>query len=153
MPFRFSLEAVLRLRRSQQKQQEIFLERANEKVNLLVRELRIIAGEFARASTPGKFTTDAHASELHFNRSRRQVLESRRRQMEQLLLKAREEQSAMAVELRKMWQAREVVETLRNREQEAYNLDQVRREQKVQDDLFLLRKNAARSRKQSFLPS
>lgn len=153
MPFRFSLDAVLRLRRSQQKQQEIFLARANEKVNLMLRELRMIAAEFARASTPGKSTTDAHASELHFNQLRRQVLESRRLQMEQFLLKAREEQSAMAVELRKLWQAREVLVTLRNREHQAYTLEQVRREQRAQDDLFLSRKNAAHSRNRSFLPS
>jgi flagellar export protein FliJ len=153
MAFRFSLEAVLRLRRSQQSQQEIFLQRSNEKVNLLSRELRTIAGEFARASSPGKFTTDARASELHFNQSRREVLQSRRRQMEQLLLKAREEQSAMAAELRKIWQAREVVETLRSREHQAYTLEQERREQRTQDDLYLLRKNAARLRNRSFLPS
>jgi flagellar export protein FliJ len=153
MAFRFSLDAVLRLRRSQQKQQEIFLERASKKVNLLTRELRLIAGEFTRTSTTGNFTTNARASELHFNQSRRQVLESRRRQMEQLLLKAREEQSAMAAELRKMWQAREVVETLRSREHQAYTLEQERREQRTQDDLYLLRKNAARLRNRSFLPS
>lgn len=153
MAFRFSLDAVLRLRRSQQKQQEILLERASEKIDLLTWELRMIAGELARASNPGKFTTDLRASELHFNQSRRQVLESRRSQMEQLLVKAREEQSAMATELRKMWQAREVVETLRNREHQAYTFQQERREQRTQDDLFLLRKNAASSRNRTFLPS
>jgi flagellar export protein FliJ len=153
MAFRFSLDAVLRLRRSQQKQQELLLGRANEKINLLTRELRMIAGEFARASMPGKFTTDACASELHFNQSRRQVLELRRRQMDQLLLKAREEQSVITAELRTMWQAREVVETLRHREQQAYKFGQERREQRAQDDLYLLRKHSARSRNRSFLPS
>jgi len=153
MAFRFSLDAILRLRRSQQKQQEIFLERASDRVNLLTRELRMIAGEFARASNPGKFTVDVRGAELHFNQSRRQVLESRRWQMEQLLVKAREEQSAMAAELRKMWQAREVVETLRNREQQAFTLEQEHREQRTHDDLFLLRKNAARPRNRPFLPS
>ena len=153
MAFRFSLDAVLRLRRSQQKQQEIFLERASERVNSLTGELRIIAGEFAWASNPGKFTTDACASELHFNQSRRQVLELRRRQMEQLLLKAREEQSAMAAELRKLWKAREVVEMLRNREHQAYKSEHEHREQRTQDDLFLLRKNAAGTRTRSILPS
>lgn len=153
MSFRFSLDAVLRLRRSQQKQQEIFLQRASEKVNLLTRELQMIAGEFAGAAAPGKSTTDARASELHFNQSRRQVLESRRRQTEQLLLKSREEQSAVATELRKMWQAREVVETLRNREQQAYALEQVRREQRERDDLFLLQRNSKRSQNRLFLPS
>lgn len=153
MPFRFSLDSVLRLRRSQQKQQEIFLERANKRVSLLLEELRMIAEEFAQAAAPGKFTTDARASELHFNQSRRQTLESRRRQIEQLLLKAREEQSAMAAELRKMWQAREVVETLRHREHQAYMLEQERSEQRTQDDWFLSRKNANRSRNRPFLPS
>lgn len=153
MAFRFSLDAVLRLRRSQQKQQEILLERASEKIDLLTWELRMIAGELARASNPGKFTTDLRASELHFNQSRRQVLESRRSQMERLLVKAREEQSAMATELRKMWQAREVVETLRNHEHQAYTLEQERCEQRTQDDLFLLRKRAASSRNRTFLPS
>jgi flagellar export protein FliJ len=153
MAFRFSLDAVLRLRRSQQKQQEIFLERANEKVNLLSRELRMIAREIARTSATGEFSADTRASELHFNQSRRQVLESRRRQTEQLLVKAREEQSTMAAELHKMWQAREVLETLRNREHQAYALEQERREQRTQDDLFLFRKNATRSRNRPFLPS
>lgn len=153
MAFQFSLDAVLRLRRSQQKQQEILLDRANERINLLTRELRMIAAEFTHTSTPGKFTTDARASELHFNQSRRQVLELRRRQVEQLLLKAREEQSAMAIELRAVWQAREIVETLRNREYQAYKLEQERREQRTQDDLFLSRQNAAGPRKRPFLPS
>ncbi|HEX3738627.1 MAG TPA: flagellar FliJ family protein [Terriglobales bacterium] len=152
MAFQFSLEAVLRLRRSQQRQQEILLANANEKVNSLLRELENIAEEFARIS-PSGMGSEIRGAELHFNESRRRVLQSRRQQIEQQLTKEREHQSAMAAELRKQWQAREVVETLREREFQTYSLEQSRYGQRVQDDLFLSRKNSSRQRQPLFLPS
>ncbi|HEX4756862.1 MAG TPA: hypothetical protein VH308_02730 [Terracidiphilus sp.] len=152
MAFQFSLEAVLRLRRSQQRQQEILLANANERGNSLLRELENIAEEFSRIS-PSGMGSEIRGAELHFNESRRRVLQSRRQQIEQQLTKAREHQSAMAAELGKQWQAREVVETLREREFQTYSLEQSRYRQRVQDDLFLSRKNSSRQRQPLFLPS
>jgi flagellar export protein FliJ len=155
MAFRFSLEAVLRLRRSQQRQQEILLANANEKVNFLLRELENIVEEFSRISriSPSGTGSEIRGAELHFNQSRRRVLQLCRQQIEQQLTKEREHQSAMAAELRKQWEAREVVETLREREFQTYSLEQSRYRQRVQDDLFLSRKNSSRQRQPLFLPS
>jgi flagellar export protein FliJ len=137
MAFRFSLQSVLRLRRSQQRQQELLVQRASEQVNSAIAELCAIDAELAQLSTGCGIET--RGAEVQFTQAQRQVLEERRRQTQFALTKACERHSELVAELRKIWQQREILEALRKREHETYLREQARHEQAIQDDLFLVR--------------
>ncbi len=140
MAFQFSLESLLRLRRSQQRQQEILVQKENDRVNQLIRELEVIGNEFALVAGIGSISMDLRGAELQFDSSRRLVLGERFVRTAGLLQQAQERQALLAAELHSMWQQREVLETLRQDELRAYTIEEERREQRRQDDLFLLQK-------------
>src|SRR5205823_5437623 len=139
MPFQFSLETLLRLRRSQQRQQEMLVQKANEQVNHLTAELHAVSRRLAEISC-AVAAGGISGAELHFDGSRRTVLQASRSRTESSLQQARERHAALAAELRSIWQQREVLETLRQQERYAYTLAEGRREQRRQDDQFLLQK-------------
>ncbi len=140
MAFQFSLESLLRLRRSQQRQQEILVQKENDRVRQLIRELEVIGNEFALVAANGGTSLDLRGAELQFDNSRRLVLGERFVRTAGLLQQAQERQVLLAAELHSMWQLREVLETLRQHELRAHAIEEGRREQRRQDDLFLLRK-------------
>jgi len=137
MTFRFSLESLLRLRRGEQRQQEQVLQRINEQVSRIVRELHAIHLESlqTRRREPG-----LTGAELHFNEQRLAILESRRARAEMELCQARERQSFALAEFERIWQRREALETLQQRERQICLQQEQRREQRGQDDAFLQRK-------------
>jgi flagellar biosynthesis chaperone FliJ len=145
MPFRFSLDAPLRLRKSQQRQQELLVHRIQEQITQTLRELQAVAKKIAEISLNNRDSDLACAAALHFDLVRREVLERHRAQAQSRLEKLREEQAAQFATLRKMWQRREVLESLRNREKQQYSIMESRRDQQLQDDLFLMRKYSRRS--------
>lgn len=138
MPFAFAYESLLRLRRSQQGQQELRVQQANERVRQVVRELHNLDTKIAEVSFSHR-PEDLRAAELQFNESRCRVLEERRRQARIRLAELRDLQAAAVRQLRTAWQQREVLETLRRQRWRAYVLDQQRREQRALDDLYLSR--------------
>src|SRR5579864_8250761 len=140
MAFRFSLEPVLRLRRGEQRQQELILQRMNEQVNRFVLELQSIEDEVRQVSSERNHQADIIGAEIHFDQQRCDILAQRRAHREFLLQQAREQQSEAMKEFQRIWQRREALEILRRREQQVYALEEVRREQRAQDDLFLQRK-------------
>lgn len=145
MPFRFSLDAPLRLRKSQQRQQELLVHRIQEQITQTLRELQAVAKKIAEISLNNRDSDSTRAAALHFDLVRREVLERHRAQVQSRLEKLREEQAAQFATLRKMWQRREVLESLRNREKQQYSIMESRRDQQLQDDLFLMRKYSRRS--------
>ncbi len=145
MAFTFGFESILRLRRSQERQQELLVQKSNEYINHLLRELDFIAAEFAQVSASVRSASGAQASELHFDHARCQMLEERRMKTQQQLLEARRLHSTLTTELQKLWRQREILETLRRREYHAYLIEQTRREQKLLDDLFLARQRVSHS--------
>jgi flagellar export protein FliJ len=138
MAFLFSLESVLRLRRGQQRQQELSVQRASEQLNCVGAELRAINSNLLELAS-SRSGPQVHAAELQFAREQRRVLEERRKQAQFELTKAFDRHSELVRGLRKIWQQREALEALRKREYDAYLREQGRREQATQDDLFLLR--------------
>lgn len=145
MPFRFSLDAPLRLRKSQQRQQELLVHRIQEQITQTLRELQAVAKKIAEISLNNRDSDLACAAALHFDLVRREVLERHRAQVQSRLEKLREEQAAQFATLRKMWQRREVLESLREREKQQHSIMESRRDQQLQDDLFLMRKYSRRS--------
>lgn len=138
MTFQFSLESLLRLRRSQQRQQEILVQRESDLIGQLSRDLNTIAGQITRISADQKAITEVRASELRFDESRMEILGAQALHVEQLLQKALERRALLAAELHGIWQQREVLETLRRDERQEFAIEEGRREQRRQDDLFLL---------------
>ena len=140
MAFRFSLEPVLRLRRSEQRQQELVLQRINEQVNRIILEINAIDDEMSQVSTARKSESAFTGAEIRFDQQRCDILAERRARTVLRLNEARERQSAAATEFQRMWQRRETLETMRRREQQAYELEERRRDQRVLDELFLQRR-------------
>jgi flagellar export protein FliJ len=138
MPFHFTLENILRLRRAQERQQELEVEAAAKNIASTIGQLHKLGEENSQLSASLR-NPDISGAEIAFIRMQCRVLEQRRTQTEQTLQKLREQQAVLIGELRRMWQQREVLETLRNREFTAYELEQSRRNQAEQDELFLLR--------------
>ena len=140
MAFHFTLDSLLRLRRSEQQQHELLLQKANEQVNHIAREIAAIEGEAQQMALENKSEAGISGAEIQFGEARGQVLEARRQQAEQQLQSARECQRLAAQQFQHAWQRREALETLRQRERQAFALAESRAEQRRQDDLFLQRR-------------
>ena len=153
MAFVFALESILRLRQSQQRQQELLVQKAHEEANRAVRELQAIAAEFVEISSGSQAAVGSPAAELQFNQTRCRVLEERRVIAGDRVAKLRELEAALAQELRKIWQKREILETLRREQLRTYVLEQNRCEQRIQDDLFLRQRRVRQTRDGQTLPS
>lgn len=140
MGFRFSLEAILRLRRSEQRQQELILQRVNDQVNGILRELENIEQQIISINSSHSRTMTS--AEYEFDGERIQLLSKHRLEAGSRLQHARQQQAFAATEFQRAWQRREVLETLQKREQETYLTDQARRMQAAQDELYLQQKRS-----------
>jgi flagellar export protein FliJ len=148
MAFRFSLAAVLRFRQSLERQQELLLQEANQRVVLArqgveeaERMLAAMATESAR-----KLGTGVTAAELQFDLLWRSLAAARRQALETQLAAC---EKARTERLQSFQQARrehEAVEALRQRQFEAYHQQEVQHEQRRLDDMFLLRREFLRRR-------
>ena len=138
MAFHFPLESVLRLRRSQQRQQELVLQRKSREVIRLRLEWASARAEMARISALSP--NGRSAAELQFDRERLATLDLRSTQIAEALHAAVVARDQATSEFRQAWQLRETLETLRNRAREAYAIDESRRAQRALDDWFLARR-------------
>ena len=138
MAFHFSLESLLHLRRSEQRQQEFILRKENARVNSLCREIANLDQDiFQITNAPPHGRIGA---ELHFDRERQLFLKQQCAKLQEHLESARERQGLTAAALRQAWQKREALEILRRRENASYALDESRQAQHRQDDWFLQQK-------------
>jgi flagellar export protein FliJ len=138
MAFQFTLDSLLRLRRSEQRQQELLLQKANEEVHRMVREIEALEDE-AHQIASERTAAGTSGAEIQFGESRGQVLDARRSQAELRLQSARQQQPLAEQKFQRAWQRREAIATLRERERLCYILTESRLEQRRQDDLFLQR--------------
>lgn len=138
MAFHFSLESVLRLRRSQQRQQELVLQRRNREVIRLRLQWASTRAEAARISS---LSPDGRtAAELQFDREHLTALAVRSAEIAEALQQAIAARELAAAEFRHAWQRRETLETLQKQARETWALDEARRAQRTLDDWFLARK-------------
>jgi len=138
--FHFTLDSLLRLRRSEQRQKELFLQSAHEQVRRIEREVEVIAEAARQNAAESKSAVGISGAEIQFGESRGAVLDERRWQAEQRLRAAQAQQAAAAQAFQRAWQRREALETLRERERQSFALAESRAEQRRQDDLFLQRR-------------
>src|SRR5271165_3325796 len=141
MAFQFPLEAVLRLRRGQERMERLKLEAiASEQVNAR-RQLEIMTQQSleSRRRFQERMGQDMSGSELQFEDLRttrvaaaQRALEARIAELERLRLKQVEA-------FMKARQGRQILENLRDKRYEVYRQLLSRREQQQLDDLFLMR--------------
>jgi len=146
MAFRFSLDSILRLRRSQEQLERLKLEaiiweqrqmraRLEGMIERSIESRRLFQQELAGGLT---------GSELQVQAMRHENTVLVRTSLEDHLLELERSRQAQILVFQKFRQRREILENLRLRKLEAYAREQSRREQQELDDLFLMRQEIAR---------
>lgn len=145
MPFRFSLQAVLRLRASYEHMEKLRLlaiaaviVRAREEIAALEGESRA-----ARRSTQSRLGAGVMAGELHFDVSTESVRMERKRAMTARLAELEKKQEVQRKAYRVARQKREILTNLRERKLQDYRREQERREQQRMDESFLLHRGGS----------
>ena len=143
MTFRFSLEAVLRLRQGMEHQQELLFRAAHQQVARVRHGIQRIdhalgEAEQRSSSTLASGTTSA---ELLFGLQSEAALLQYREKLGAELIRLGKLRDQQAEIFRRARRERETMESLRDQQLREYKRDALRREQRKVDDLFLLRRN------------
>jgi len=141
MAFRFSLEVLRQLRASQERQQELLLAKANQRVLLLEQQIAHLETliHYACEEELRKLEKRVAASEMQFDIYCRSLLAQQKSGLQKELASAltlRERQREA------FWQARrrrEILESLRAHQLERFRQEEKRKEQRCADEQFLLR--------------
>ena len=141
MPFRFSLESVLRLRKNLEHAEELVLNKILQEIASAQLELQRIAEEHQsfRAQRDRNLTKGLPGAYLKEITEKEQYLELAAKRLQTKLRDLENKRTAQLVVLRNAQQNREVLEEIRDQKHSAYQIEQTRREQKSLDDLFLSR--------------
>lgn len=142
MPFQFSLRALLRLRQTYEKRERMRLALLNAAYSRLEQEYeearrqkRLGVEQLGNRLRDGIFGSELRAAAAAVQQSADRQLQLRE-QMEAVKLQARK-QTELFLEAQK---ERKILDSLRERELRAYELDENRREQQGIDDLFVQRR-------------
>jgi len=146
MAFRFSLESILQLRRSQEQMERLKLEAIIwEQRQMRARLEGVIERSLeSRRRFQQELAGGLTGSELQFQAMRQENTASVRMSLEDHLLELERSRQAQILVFQKFRQRREILENLRLRKLEVYAREQSRREQQELDDLFLMRQEIAR---------
>jgi flagellar FliJ protein len=146
MTFRFSLQALLRFRKSMEHQQELLLQEANHQVARVRHEIESVDQCMAEmtAREARELDSGVSAAELQFEGLCRSVLLEHRRQLEKALAEREEIRVRRSQAFHQARQQREVVDTLRQNQLQTYRQQEKRAEQRYLDELFLLRREFLR---------
>lgn len=142
MAFQFSLEAVLQLRESLERQQELLLLEANQQIGVLQQSIDNLNAHLGQQAIRESLQLAATLSgaELQFMQLCTFVLLGQRGGLEKRLAAARLVRDSRLASFRQARQQREVLETLRQAQEQAYRQHQDRQDQRQLDDLLLLRR-------------
>jgi flagellar export protein FliJ len=146
MGFTFPLQAVLHLRQSLEHQQELRLRSANQqvaRVRHLIDQMDRHRQELQRIESK-QLSAGTTAAELRFGLLCDGEILRHRRELEQQLARlqlARDQQRDIFQQARR---AREMLESVLDRQLLVYQKQAARREQRKMDDLFLLRRDYLR---------
>jgi flagellar export protein FliJ len=147
MAFEFPLQSVLHFRESIERQQELRLRAANQRVarvRRVIEQLETRRQEIRSVETR-QLREGTTSAELRFELQREAGLVRHRGELEKQLIgleKARDEQREAFQQAR---QARRTLEALREKQLVVYRKEALRREQRNLDDLFLMRLLVKRS--------
>jgi flagellar export protein FliJ len=148
MAFQFKLDALLRLRRSLERQQELLLVASNYEVRQMqqrisnVEDWLIALGqEDTRSMSAG--TT---AAELQFNLILKSAFSKHKSELQKQLLRLETVQKQSRAALEEARRKREILENLRDQQFRVYRMQQARDEQRAIDDFFLMRRSKREAR-------
>jgi flagellar export protein FliJ len=146
MPFQFPLQDVLHFRQSIEHQQELRLRAANQQV---ARVQHLIEEADAQrqnlyVNRSQELSQGVSAAELQFGLLYEKDLLRQRKELEPQLAQSQQLRDQQREIFRRARQARETLESVRDRQLELYKKDAARREQRSLDDLFLLRREYSR---------
>jgi len=140
MPFRFTLAPLLRLRQSIEREQALRLQAANVAVartqDTLTRLERFLA-DSAQSDQAG-LGAGRRGVELQFASLIRTNLHILREQLLAELRELKHKRQQAAQEYQRAFMEREVLETLRKRQRQAYQIEALRREQREVDAAYLI---------------
>jgi len=142
MAFQFSLDAVLRLRQSLERQQELLLHEANQQMAALQLRIDNLNAQLSQLATQEnlQLASPVSAAELQFIQLCRSVLLGQRGGFEKRLAAAQVLRDSRLASFRQARQQREVLETLRQAQAQVYRQNEARQNQRHLDDLILLRR-------------
>jgi flagellar export protein FliJ len=142
MAFRFSLDAVLRLRRSLERQQELLLREANQQMIAIQLKIDHLDAQLSQQASQEdlQLASTLSAAELQFLRICRSVLQGQRGGLEKRLAATQAVRDSRMAAFRQVRQQREVLETLRQAQTLVYRQNEARQNRRQLDDLLLLRR-------------
>jgi flagellar biosynthesis chaperone FliJ len=143
MAFHFPLEAILRLRRGQERAERLKLEAIASEQALARNQLENLTQQFfaSRRRFQQQLGDEKFGAELQFEDARSDRVAGARRALEMRVAELEQERLKQVVAYKKTHQSREVLENLRGRKFALYLQMMSRREQQELDDLFLMRKD------------
>jgi flagellar biosynthesis chaperone FliJ len=146
MAFHFPLEAILRLRRGQERAERLKLEAIASEQALARNRLENMTQQFfaSRRSFQQQLGDEKFGAELQFEDERSDRIAAARRALEMRIAELEQERLKQVVAYKKAHQSREVLENLRGRKFALYVQMLSRREQQELDNLFLMRKDRFR---------
>jgi flagellar protein FliJ len=146
MAFQFSLEAILHLRRGQERTERLKLETiASEKARAKMLLANMTEQFFeSQRRFQQQMGHEKFGAELQFEDARAERVAAARRALETRIAKLEQERLKQLEVYKKAHQNREILENLRARKFDVYRQELSRREQQQLDDLFLMRRNGAR---------
>jgi flagellar export protein FliJ len=142
MAFQFSLDAVLRLRQSLERQQVSLLREANQQMTALQLRIDNLNTQLSQRATQesAQLACSLSAAELQFIELCRTALMGQRGSLEKRLATAQRVRDACMAGFRLARQRREALETLRQMQVQIYRQQEARQNQRQLDDLLLLRR-------------
>jgi flagellar export protein FliJ len=142
MAFRFTLHAVLQLRQSLERQQELLLLEANQQMAAMHVRIDNLNAQLSHheAKERMQLATALSGAELQFMQLCRSVLLGQRVGLEKRLATAQLVRDSRLADFRQARQQREVLDTLRQAQAQVYGQNQDRQDQRQLDDLLLLRR-------------
>lgn len=143
MAFQFSLESVLSLRVSHERQEQARLEVVTQQVQLAQERCETLKKE--KIELDAKMLTTLQAgmtsADLYFHHTAKAGLEWAEVEAAQALEEARKQWNAQRLKFLAARRDRELLSTIRERQYEAWVVEENRREQQQIDDLFAMRRN------------
>ena len=142
MAFHFSLDSLLRLRRSIEHQQEILLANASHNVALQQQKIMQLEESLRQRMEQEvkQLGVGAHAIELQTTLYIRSRALEKLGELQNELGQLKKVESVCRANLLRARQVRDILETLRERRLRQYQQEEARQEQRRMDDLFLLRR-------------
>lgn len=143
MAFQFSLESVLRLRISHERQEQARLEIAAQQVQLAQERCEAIKKEKLELdqNTLAALQAGMTSADLYFHQASKAGLEWAEVQATQALEEARKQWNEQRLKFLAARRDRELLSSIRERQHEAWVVEQNRREQQQIDDLFAMRRS------------